>query len=240
MAQLASGVGGDRQALAHPLLAGGSRLRFDPDQTLFNEGDKARFVYIVVRGAVRLSKIRSNRRRQIVAFVLAGEMFGFEAGARHTLTAEALGKVVVVRALRRQAERLSEESADMRRQMMRLLAYGLSATRGHLVMLGRGTARERVASFLYLFARRNGIGNGGALDLPMNRHDIADYLGLTLETVCRALTELKRAGVIAMSSPRRLTIGNMAMLARLASGDEDEAQKLAECLSTPDAAIQST
>ena len=204
-----------------PLQAVSTTSRFGRNQTIFNEGDDARYSYKIVEGGVRLCKVRPDGRRQIAEFLLPGDMFGFEEGDEHSLTAEALCDVVVMRCPRNQVERLSEELPDVRRTLMSLLRRELSAAQEHLVMLGRQTAKERVASFLLLLADRNDADNGDALDLPMGRQDIADYLGLTIETVCRALTDLKRENVIAIPNRHQVVIRNVATLEAVAEGDDD-------------------
>ena len=195
--------------------------RFGRNQTIFNEGDDARYSYKILEGGVRLCKVRADGRRQIADFLLPGDMFGFEDGDEHSLTAEALGDVVVMRCARNQVERLSDESPDVRRKLMTLLRRELSAAQQHLVMLGRQTAKERVSSFLLLLADRNGAEDGDALDLPMGRQDIADYLGLTIETVCRALTDLKRESLIAIPNRHQVVIRRLEALEVVAEGEED-------------------
>lgn len=195
--------------------------RFGRNQTIFNEGDDARYSYKVVEGGVRLCKVRPDGRRQIAEFLLPGDMFGLECGSEHSLTAEALCDVVVMRCPRNHVERLSEEQPGVRRQLMSLLRRELSAAQDHLVMLGRQTAKERVASFLLLLAQRTDADNDDALDLPMGRQDIADYLGLTIETVCRALTDLKRERLIAIPNRHQVVIRDIALLEGVAEGDEE-------------------
>ncbi len=204
-----------------PLNAVSTMLRFGRNQTIFNEGDDARYSYKIVEGGVRVCKVRPDGRRQIAEFLLPGDLFGFEAGDEHSLTAEALCNVVVMRCPRKHVERLSEEMPDVRRTLMTLLRRELSAAQDHLVMLGRQSARERIASFLLQLAERTDSGDGDALDLPMGRQDIADFLGLTIETVCRALTELKRDKVITIPNRHQVLIRNLDALEAVAEGGED-------------------
>jgi CRP-like cAMP-binding protein len=194
--------------------------RFGRNQTIFNEGDDARYSYKVVEGSVRLCKLMSDGRRQIAEFLLPGDLFGFEAGDEHSLTAEALGDVVVMRCARSQMERISDEQPGVRKQLMLLLRRELSASQDHLVMLGRQTAKERVASFLIQLAERSDAGNGDALDVPMGRQDIADYLGLTIETVCRALSDLKTSNLIGIPNRHQVTLRNLDALQTIADGDD--------------------
>ncbi|MBU6445440.1 MAG: helix-turn-helix domain-containing protein [Alphaproteobacteria bacterium] len=203
-----------------PLNAVSTVLRFGRNQTIFNEGDDARYSYKIVEGGVRVCKVRPDGRRQIAEFLLPGDLFGFEAGEEHSLTAEALCNVVVMRCPRKHVERLSEEVPNVRRTLMMLLRRELSAAQDHLVMLGRQSARERLASFLLQLAERTDSDNGDTLDLPMGRQDIADFLGLTIETVCRALTELKRERVITIPNRHQVVIRNMDALEAVAEGAE--------------------
>lgn len=203
-----------------PLQAVSSLLHFGRNQTIFNEGDDARYSYKIVEGGVRLCKMRPDGRRQIAEFLLPGDVFGFENGNEHSLTAEALDNVVVVRYPRHHVERLSEEIPGVRHKLMALLRQELSAAQHHLVMLGRQTAKERVASFLLVLAERQAAEDGDTLDLPMGRQDVADYLGLTVETVCRALTDMKREHLIAIPNRHQVTIRDTDGLGAVAEGGE--------------------
>lgn len=205
----------------YPIKAVSTSLRFARNQTIFNEGDPVRYSYKLLEGGVRLCKVRPDGRRQIAEFLLPGDVFGFEMDQEHAMTAEALGEVVVLRVPRGQLERLSDELPSLRKKLMSMLCRELVAAQEHLVMLGRQTAKERVASFLILLASRRGAEDGDALGLPMGRQDIADYLGLTIETVCRALTDLKREGLIAIPNRHHVVLNDLAALEEVAEGDED-------------------
>ena len=176
---------------AAALNAIGTVVRFARNATIFSEYDEARFSYQVIRGAVRLAKVMLDGRRQIAKFLLPGDMFALDCDDEHSLTAEALTEVTLLRYARTHLDRLSEDVPEVRRALMLSLRRELSAAQHHLVVLGRQTAKERVASFLLLLASRGEQANSDRVDFPMSRQDIADYLGLTIETVCRALTELK-------------------------------------------------
>jgi CRP-like cAMP-binding protein len=190
-------------------------------KTVFGDGDEARYSYKVLEGAVRLSKIMLDGRRQIAEFALAGDMFGFECGDFYELSAEAVTPVTLVRYSRTHIERLGEEFADVRRELMAMLRRGWTSAQSHLVMLGRQTAKERVAAFLVALAKSRGVGKGKALDLPMGRQDIADYLGLTIETVCRTLTDLKSDRILSIPDRHKVVILDLDALESLAEGDEE-------------------
>lgn len=196
--------------------------RYGHRETIYSQGDEAKYSYKVVSGAVRHSKFLLNGRRQIADFSLPGELFGFENDDEYSLTAEALSDVVVVRYPRSCVERLGDELAEVRRHLMSNLRRDLAQAQEHLVMLGRQSAKERVASFILTLAGRSDARNGDAIALPMGRQDIADYLGLTIETVCRAISDLKQSGVVRIPSRHELVILRLDVLKALACGDADE------------------
>ncbi|HEX7775598.1 MAG TPA: helix-turn-helix domain-containing protein [Parvibaculum sp.] len=196
----------------------GTTLSTGRNETIFNEGDAAKYCYRLVSGAVRLCKLMADGRRQISDFFLPGDFFGYVDFGTHAFSAEAITNVVFVRYARNQVEALSESDVRFRRRLSQLLHERLSAAQEHLVMLGRHTVRERVSSFLIRMAERLDQKNG-EIELPMSRLDIADYLGLTIETVCRAISELKRASVIAVPSTHRIVLRKVSVLRDLADGE---------------------
>ena len=198
----------------------GTKVRFARNETIFNEGDEASFCYKVVSGAVRLCKHMTDGRRQIADFLLAGDVFGFLQFGTYKFTAEAVGDVVLMCYPQKQLERLSSTMPTLRGRLLVLLSQRLLAMQDHLVMLGRQTAKERVASFLLLIAERSDAEEGEVFDLPMSRQDIADYLGLTIETVCRVLSELKRNGIIQIPSASEIAMRGVEELRELAAGSE--------------------
>jgi len=198
----------------------GVKIRFARNQTIFNDGDEATNCYKVVSGAVRLCKHMTDGRRQIADFLLAGDFFGVMQFGNYKFTAEAVGDVVLLCYPQRQVARLSNSMPNLRGRLLVLLSQRLLGMQDHLVMLGRQTAKERVASFLLHIAERSDAEEGLAFELPMSRQDIADYLGLTIETVCRMLSELKRKRVIAIPSLSQVVLNNMDALQALAEGGE--------------------
>jgi len=203
-----------------PLNAIGSVAHFGANETIFAEGDGADYVYKIRSGAVRLCKLLADGRRQIIDFSLPGDHFGFELGDEHTITAEALEPVVLLKCARTRLARLERERQDVGQSLMHMLRRDLWAAQNHLLMLGRQTAKERVASFLLLMSERCGADTGLAIAIPMSRQDIADYLGLTIETVCRALSDLKRERIISIPSRHQIVIRNSAILESMALGEE--------------------
>jgi CRP/FNR family transcriptional regulator, nitrogen fixation regulation protein len=161
---------------------------------IFGEKEPAEYVYQVKTGAVRSYKLLSDGRRQIGAFHLVGDIFGLENGGVHRFTAEAVVETTV-RLIRRQSlETVADNDAIVVRNLITMTSSNLEHAENHLLLLGRNTALERVAAFLVEMDKR--LTAAGVMALPMSRQDIADYLGLTIETVSRALSRLHDAGVL--------------------------------------------
>jgi CRP-like cAMP-binding protein len=198
----------------------GTKIRFARNTTIFNDGDDAAYTYKIISGAVRLCKHASNGRRQIADFLLAGDYFGFLQLGTYSFTAEAVSDVVVICYPQRQIEQLSNSMPSMSRRLLTLLSHRLLGMQDHLVMLGRQAAKERVASFLLLLAERSEAQEGEAFEVPMSRQDIADYLGLTIETVCRALSDFKRSHLIAIPNVHQIVIENTEALEDTTDGNE--------------------
>ena len=183
-----------------PLAGIGAVIAVPANGTIHAEGDAATQCYRVLSGLVRVSKLTADGRRQIVRFLLPGDMLGLEARSVHTLGAEAVGATVLVRYARRQVEALADRDLRIAAWLRARISSALIATEDHMVMLGQSSARERVAHFLVALASRAQAEDAddlpGSVDLAMSRYDIADHLGLTVETVSRTLTMLKREGTI--------------------------------------------
>ncbi len=202
------------------LRAFGARQHYAKNETVFAEGDEARFVYKILGGTIRLCRHRCDGRRHIVDFALAGDLVGFIDAAQHPLTAEAVSDVTAIAYPRAQIDRLRAANPDIAAQMSSLLSSNLVATQDQLVVLGCQNAKERFASFLVRMAQRLDVLAGDRLDLCMSRQDIADHLGLTIETVCRTIAALKAGNVIAVPNSHQLILRNPAALAALADGSE--------------------
>jgi len=184
-------------------------------EELFAEGDEAEYFYKVVSGAIRSYKLLSDGRRQIDAFHLEGDIFGLEAGAEHRFSAEAVGNAVVIAYRRSRLALLMEEDRAFREQVMAATLRSLERAQDHMLLLGRKTAQEKIATFLLDMAGR--ISDDEAhFDLPMQRTDIADHLGLTIETVSRTLTQFARDGLIRLrAASRSVMLCNKPALQRL-------------------------
>lgn len=167
--------------------------------TLAEEGAPARDIFTVTTGGVKLSKLVKFGRRQIVGFLVPGEVFGFVPGKNYPVRAQAVGSVTVRRIPRRRLERLFMEFPEAQRQFLDILTYQLELAREQIVLLHRKSARQRVAAFLLGLAQRQGFREGW-VSLPMTRADIADYLGLSMETVSRMFSVLRSIGSITVAT----------------------------------------
>ena len=190
----------------------GALMPFARNSEIYGENEPADYLYKVVSGTVRTYKVLVDGRRQIGGFHLAGDMFGFESGDEHTFSAEAITdcKILVIR--RSAVIALAARDNDIAQRMWALTARELQRVQDHIMVLIK-SAQERVAGFLLEMAER--AAGGGAVELPMSRQDIADYLGLTIETVSRTLTQLEKTAAIELPSSRRIVLRNRSALSRL-------------------------
>jgi len=179
-----------------------------PGQILFQEGDSATSLFEVTRGVVRLCRMMPDGRRSITGFAFPGAILGLPIGEVYAYTAEAITDCELRRCTRSAVTRLLSSDAEFARRMFAIVCDELSAAQDQMLLLGRKSAGERLASFLLWVARKTGRGETEAaqLDLPMSRTDIADYLGLTTETVSREMTKLRQAGLIALPTPHRVDL----------------------------------
>jgi CRP/FNR family nitrogen fixation transcriptional regulator len=198
----------------------GSVARFARNETIYSKGDEARYSYKVIEGAVRLSRIFADGRRQIVNFFLPQETFGIELSDEYSATAEAVGEVMALRCPRLCISQMTDSDPDISHKRLAMFSKSLAAAERHVAMLGHQSARERVASFFTALEMQRRNDDQHTLDLPLSRQDIADYLGLTIETTCRALSELKRQNIIATPSRRRIVIRDLPGLQAIAEGGE--------------------
>jgi CRP/FNR family transcriptional regulator, nitrogen fixation regulation protein len=203
---------------AHTLLGSlelmGAPISFTRNEEIYGENEPADYLYKVVSGAVRTYKVLSDGRRQIGAFYLPGDMFGFETGAVHSFSAEAISNARVLVIKRSMVAALAARDHAMAQQLLGVTTRELARAQNHIMLLIK-TAQERVAAFLLEMADR--VAGGNEVDLPMSRQDIADYLGLTIETISRTLTHLENAAAIALPTSRRIVLRNRVALGQLNS-----------------------
>jgi CRP/FNR family transcriptional regulator, nitrogen fixation regulation protein len=190
----------------------GAVMPFARNAEIYGENEPADYLYKVIGGAVRSYKVLNDGRRQIGAFYLPGDIFGLEAGERHLSSAEAIVDCKVLVIKRSALVALAGRDNEVACRLWAVAATELQRAQQHILLLIK-TAQERVAGFLLEMAARNA--GTGEVELPMSRQDIADYLGLTIETVSRTLTQMENTGTIAMPSSRHIVLCSRNTLARL-------------------------
>jgi CRP/FNR family nitrogen fixation transcriptional regulator len=193
----------------------GAVMNFAPGRQIYAEGDEARSFYKVVSGVVRTCRFLSDGRRQIDCFHAAGDVFGVEAGASHRLGAEAVSDCTVIAYRRRGLEAMVSRDEKLGRWFFSHVLSTLEQVREHALLLGRGSAAQKMSAFLLEIEAQQG--RGKMIDLAMSRQDIADYLGLTIETVSRTLSQMERDGTISLSSTRHVVLKDRRSLQRLNS-----------------------
>jgi CRP/FNR family transcriptional regulator len=200
----------------------GQKLRFAAHSLIFLEGDQADRTFQVLDGVVMLYKLLADGRRQVVELLTEGDVFGFTHRPVYDCSAEALGAVSITAF----PSSVFDRSPSLMRSFNRRLQAQMWALHDHAMLLGRKTALERVASFLLRCVPDRGQRCNGSeccndeveVRLTMTRQEIADYLGLTIETVSRAFSELRRRGVLATDRPEEVRINNVCRICRLTGG----------------------
>jgi CRP/FNR family nitrogen fixation transcriptional regulator len=187
-----------------------TEFSYQKDEEIYGEDEPAEYVYQVISGAVRTYKLLSDGRRQIGAFHLPGDVFGLESGTAHRLAAEAIVDTTVRLVKRRSLEQAAGTDVKVAQKLWTMTASDLRHAEDHMLLLGRKNALERVANFLLEMDRRLAV--AGMMALPMCRRDIGDYLGLTLETISRALSQLHGEGVLGFSGARQIVLRNRQRL----------------------------
>jgi CRP-like cAMP-binding protein len=190
----------------------GAPLRFARNTEIYGEDEPAEYLYQVISGTVRTYRMLDDGRRQISAFYLPGDIFGVEAGNEHVSSAEAVTDAQVLVVKRSSVLARAEHERELSRQLWTLTVRELQRAQQHSLVLIKN-AEERVAGFLLEMAGRSP--SNAAIELPMSRQDIADYLGLTIETVSRTITQLVQSGTITLETSRRIAFRNCAALHRL-------------------------
>jgi CRP/FNR family nitrogen fixation transcriptional regulator len=190
----------------------GASMSYARNAEIYGENEPAEYLYKLVSGTVRTSKILNDGRRQIGDFFMPGDIFGLEVGGEHSFSAEAISDAKVIVIKRSAVEALAASDNEVARQLWTMTGRELQRMQEHILLLIK-TAQERVACFLLEMAER--IQSTNEVELPMSRQDIADYLGLTIETVSRTLTTLENSAAIALPSSRRIVLRNRSALRRL-------------------------
>jgi CRP/FNR family nitrogen fixation transcriptional regulator len=214
MARSSSRQEADFQAGWQQMLpASGPVLHFAQDREIYGEGDEAGAFFKVVSGVVRTCRFLSDGRRQIDAFHVEGDIFGLEPGEERRLSAEAVSECSVISYRRRGVERQAIGNDVLSRQLFAYAMQNMVRAQDHSLLLGRKSAVEKVVAFLMEWAEHSP--GTGTVALAMTRQDIADYLGLTIETVSRTLSQLERDAMIELPTARQIRFKNPAALRAL-------------------------
>jgi len=194
--------------------------RLDGGQIIFAEGDGADAMFNVTVGTVKLYKLLPDGRRQITGFLSTGDFLGLSINESYAYSAETVTATTLCRFPRRKMEGLLDEFPRMQRRLFSMATNELAAAQDQMLLLGRKTAKEKICSFLLMMsqrAARRGHKDNPVL-VPMSRADIADYLGLTTETVSRTFTQLKTSGVISLQEGNKVLVADIDALFDLAEG----------------------
>lgn len=189
---------------------------------IFDEGEPADHMYNITNGAVKIYKLLADGRRQITGFMFAADILGLAGpdGESYVYSAEAITEVKLCRFPRRKLESMLDHHPKMEKRLLGMTANELASAQDQMLLLGRKTAKERIATFLLQLSRRAELRGAppDPVQLPMSRADIADYLGLTTETVSRTITQLKRDRVITLLEGNRVQLTNLDTLDELSIG----------------------
>lgn len=200
----------------------GGRVAVAAGETLFFEGDAAAQVFTLTAGAVRLTTLLPDGRRQVLGFRFPGDFIGIGESETHCFTAEALQGATLCRFPRARFEEFAEAHPELERALYGKARRELAAAQAQLLLLGRKSAAERLASFLIALGDRQVRGQEGQarfVDLPMSRSDIADHLGLTKETISRLLAQFRGLRLIRLEALNRVELLDCAGLAALSEGE---------------------
>jgi CRP/FNR family transcriptional regulator len=197
------------------------RISLTADQPLFHEGDQADHVFNVTSGSVRLYQLMPDGRRHVAGFLFAGDFLGLAEGADYAWTAEAMEPATLCRFRKADYAALMAERRELESALLTRAGHELAAAQARMLLLGRKTAIERVASFLLGLPASDPMRpiEPGQVRLPMTRGEIADYLGLTLETVSRCLGRLKRSGLVRQISLNDFRLERPEALREVAEGE---------------------
>ena len=200
------------RSIGHDAWIGAARMNFAEGKEIYAQDEDADLIYRVIRGAVRTSHLLADVRRQIGDFYYEGEVFGLELSSTHRFSAETLTSCEI--AMIRRTSPASGRDIQVDRLMWAAAGSELARAQSHMLLLGRTTAAEKVARFLLDVQARC---SGDAAILPMSRQDMADYLGLTIETVSRMLSRFQSDGLIRFTGARRFNVVRPTSLAASAA-----------------------
>lgn len=197
------------------------RISLEPGEVLVRQGDPAGHLFNITSGSIRVYRLLPDGRRQITGFLFAGDFLGLATGQTYDFSAEAIEPASACRFRRTEYREEVRRSPDLEAALLDRVTHELAAAQAQMLLLGRKTAQERIASFLLDLPSHDPCRPGPAdhVRLPMTRAEIADYLGLTIETVSRVLTRLKTTGVIRLLALNELRIEQPERLRAIAEGE---------------------
>jgi len=195
-------------------------VELEAGDSVFDEGEPALNVYNLTAGTVKLYKLLPDGRRQVTGFLSAGDFLGLAASDDYIFSAESVTPASLCKFSRADLDLLLEQAPQLERRLLGMARYELAEAQDQMLLLGRKTAKERIASFLLMLSDRavcRGEADNPVL-IPMSRNDIGDYLGLTTETVSRTLTRLRTGGVISLETDRKITLVERETLQDISEG----------------------
>ena len=195
-------------------------LELGPGEPLFDEGQPARHVFNVTAGAIKIYKLLPDGRRQMTGFLFPGDFLGLANDQDYAYSAEAVTFSTLCRFPRQKLEPLLHRHPKMEHRLLSMASHELAVAQEQMLLLGRKTAREKVASFLLMLSRRaeQRGQSGNPVSVPMSRNDIGDYLGLTTETVSRTFTQLKSSGAITLLNSGKVELVKRSAMNAIAEG----------------------
>jgi CRP/FNR family transcriptional regulator len=193
-------------------------MQLNKRATIFDEGERADYVFNVIDGAAKVYKLLPDGRRQITGFLFAGDFLGIAMNEKYAYSAEAVSQVTLCRFSRRKLEALLDKFPKLEKRLLGMASNELVLAQDHILLLGRKSAQEKVASFLLSLSDRaiKRKGMASPISMPMSREDIADYLGLATETVSRTITIMKRDGFIRLLQGGKIEISDLEALKEFA------------------------
>jgi len=189
-------------------------------ESLFDEGEPSDYVFSIIDGAVKLYKLLPDGRRQVTGFMFPGDFLGLARSSEYVYSAEIIKNTKLCRMPRVKLEKIIASSNNLKQQFLTLARDELADAQDHMLLLGRKTAIEKLASFLLMLSKRS-VRRGDAanpISIPMNRNDIGDFLGLTTETVSRTLTRLRKGQVIDIGTDHTINVNDFEALKSLSEG----------------------
>ncbi len=197
-----------------------STIELHPGDPLFDEGEPADNVYSVTAGSVKVYKLLPDGRRQVIGFLFSGDFMGLAHNDLYAYSAEAITHSAVCRFPRKKLEQLLERFPKMERRLLGMASHELAVAQEQMLLLGRKTAKEKIASFLLMLSKRSEQRGQtpNPVAVPMSRTDIGDYLGLTTETVSRTFTQLKTSNLISLQPANKVELTSIDALRNIAEG----------------------